>query len=115
MILRHVEAVAVDEGGLDQRAHRFPESEGDELPLHHPQEPQVRMILARKGPRHCRRYVVASKLNLLPLTRDNHVSGQRTDFWLSWSVCPNTSSCISNLNFTVIPHLGLDKVPLRKS
>src|SRR5216683_391109 len=71
MILRHEEAVAVDEGGLDQRAHRFPKSEGDKLSLHHPQEPQVGMILARKGPRNSRRYIVAPKLDLLPLTLDS--------------------------------------------
>ncbi len=66
MILRHEETVTVDERGLDHRAHRFRKSEGDKLPLHRPQEPQVGMILARKGPGNSRRYIVASKLDSLP-------------------------------------------------
>src|SRR5881628_3125290 len=88
MILRHVEAVTIDERGLDQRPHRFSESKCDKLPLHHPQEPQVRMVLARKGPRNSRRYIVASKLDLLPLTRDNHVASKGTYLWLGWAVVP---------------------------
>src|SRR2546422_6590299 len=114
MILRHVEAVTVDERGLDQRPHLFSESKCDKLPLHHPQEPQVRMVLARKGPRNSRRYIVASKLDLLPLTRDNHVASKGTYLWLGWGGCPNISSGFGNLDFTIIPSLGLDKVPLGK-
>src|SRR2546425_3472355 len=68
MILRHKETVTVDERGLNERTHRFRKSEGDKLPLHHPQEPQIGMILARKSPRNSRRHIVVSKLDLLPIT-----------------------------------------------
>src|SRR5260370_16009302 len=112
MILRHEETVTVDERGLDQRAHRFPKSEGDKLSLHHPQEPQVGMILARKGPRDSRRYIVAPKLDLLPLTRDNHVPSKGTHFRLECSGCPDIPSRFCNLNFAIIPYPRLDKAPL---
>src|SRR5713101_606171 len=115
MILRHVEAVAVNEGGLDQRAHSFPKSEGDELSLHHTQEPQVRVILARKGPRDIRRYIVAPKLDPFPLTRDNHVPRKGTHFRLGCGGCPDTPSRFCNLNFTIISHPRLDKVPFRQT
>src|SRR5207302_1947 len=51
MILRHIEAVTVDERGFDERADCFSETESHKLPLHHSQESQVGMILAGSSSR----------------------------------------------------------------
>src|SRR6266516_2692839 len=77
MILRHVETVAIDERRLDKWSNGFPKPQGDKLPLHHPQESKVWMILTRKDLRNWRRHVVASESDSLPLARAVHLAGKQ--------------------------------------
>src|SRR5213083_833262 len=110
MILWHVETVAVDEGGLYQRTSGFSKAECDKLPLHHPQESQVGMILARKGRRNGRRDIVGSKLDLLPLARSDHIPRKQANLLLLSRARRSSSSCRRNLNLSVAPSSGLDNV-----
>src|SRR5439155_7529293 len=80
MILWHVEAVVVDESGLDERPHRLFEPERDEFPLDHSQESQVRMIFSRIERRDWGRYVVCSEVDPLPVSRVNHLACSTADF-----------------------------------
>src|SRR5437762_9829988 len=96
MILWHVETVAVDEGGLYQRTSGFSKAECDKLPLHHPQESQVGMILTRKDLRNWRRHVVASESDSLPLARADHLAGKQAHLLDRKSTRLNSSHrCIS--------------------
>src|SRR5205809_1257649 len=111
MILWHVETVAVDEGGLYQRTSGFSKAECDKLPLHHPQESQVGMILARKGLRNGGRDVVTSKLHLLPLARSDHIPGKQANLSLLARARRSISPSRGNLNLSIAPRSGFDKVP----
>src|SRR5438309_12122794 len=74
MILRHVEAVVIDERGLDQRSNCLSEPERDELSFDHSQESQVWVIFSRIERRDGRGYVVCPKTYSLPVTGENHLA-----------------------------------------
>src|SRR5207245_10667689 len=67
MILRHVEAVIIDERGLDERPHSLSKPKRNKLPFDHPQESQVRMILSRIERWDRGGDVVGSELDPLPV------------------------------------------------
>src|SRR5438445_7265506 len=74
MILRHIEAVVIDERGFDERSDSLSEPERNELPLDHSQESQIRMIFSRIERRDRGRDVVGPEVDPLPVTGENHLA-----------------------------------------